>query len=91
MSPLNLVVPSKTSNSVTLRWSNTVGQTGYQLYYSTNYDSGYKKAVTTTKKTYTVKGLEEGKTYYFKVRRYYKYPDGNIAYGSFSIIREVTL
>ena len=91
MYSINLVVPEKTSNSVTLRWSNTVGQTGFQLYYSTNRDSGYKKAVTTTKRKYTVKGLEEGKTYYFKVRRYYKYPDGNIAYGSFSIIREVTL
>ena len=91
MSPLNLVVPETTSNSVTLRWSNTSDQTGFQLYYSTNKNSGYKKAVDTTKRKYTVKNLEKGKTYYFKVRRYYKYPDGNIAYGSFSIIRSVTL
>lgn len=91
MYTVNLVVPETTSNSVTLRWSNTVGQTGFQLYYSTDRDSGYKKVVTTTKRKHTVKGLEKGKTYYFKVRRYYKYPDGNIAYGSFSIIREVTL
>ena len=91
MSPLNLVVPETTSNSVTLRWSNTSDQTGFQLYYSTNKNSGYKKAVDTTKRKYTVKNLEKGKTYYFKVRRYYKYSDGNIAYGSFSIIRSVTL
>lgn len=91
MYTVNLVVPETTSNSVTLRWSNTVGQTGFQLYYSTDRDSGYKKVVTTTKRKHTVKGLEKGKTYYFKVRRYYKYPDGNIAYGSFSIIRAVTL
>ncbi len=88
---INLVVPETTSNSATLRWSNTADQTGFQLYYSTNRNSGYKKVVTTTKRKYTVKNLEEGKTYYFKVRRYYKYPDGNIAYGSFSIIREVKL
>ena len=89
---INLYVAEKGETSVKLKWSNTAGQTGYQLYYSTSKNSGYKKAIdTTTKHSYTVKNLEKGKTYYFKVRRYYKYADGNIAYGPFGDIVKVTL
>lgn len=88
---IGLVLESKTDNSATLRWSRTAGQTGFQLYYSTSEKSGYKKAVTTTKYKYTVKNLKKGETYYFKVRRYYKYPDGNIAYGPFDEIVKVKI
>ena len=88
---IDLRVAEKGETSVKLKWSNTAGQTGYQLYYSTSKNSGYKKVVDTTKYSYTVKNLEKGKTYYFKVRRYYKYADGNIAYGPFDNIVKVTL
>lgn len=88
---IGLVLESKTDNSATLRWSNTAGQTGFQLYYSTSKKSGYKKAVDTTKRKYTVKNLKKGETYYFKVRRYYKYADGNIAYGPFDDIVKVKI
>ena len=86
-----LVLESKTDNSATLRWSNTAGQTGFQLYYSTSKKSDYKKAADTTKRKYTVKNLKKGETYYFKVRRYYKYADGNIAYGPFDDIVKVKI
>ena len=88
---IGLVLEGKTDNSATLRWSNTAGQTGFQLYYSTSKKSGYKKAVDTTKRKYTVKNLKKGETYYFKVRRYYKYADGNIAYGPFDDIVKVKI
>lgn len=88
---IGLVLESKTDNSATLRWSNTAGQTGFQLYYSTSKKSDYKKAADTTKRKYTVKNLKKGETYYFKVRRYYKYADGNIAYGPFDDIVKVKI
>ena len=88
---IGLVLESKTDNSATLRWSNTAGQTGFQLYYSTSKKSGYKKAADTTKRKFTVKNLKKGETYYFKVRRYYKYADGSIAYGPFDDIVKVKI
>lgn len=40
----------------------------YQVYKSTKATKGFKKAITTSKTTYTAKKLTKGKTYYFKVR-----------------------
>ncbi len=46
---------------------------------------GYKRAITTSKRTYTVKKLTKGKTYYFKVRAV-KSIDGKNAYSKWSNI-----
>lgn len=49
---------------------------GYEVWKSTKQSKGYKKAFTTTKKTYkNTKNLKKGTRYYFKVRAY-KVVDG---------------
>ena len=50
-----------------VKWGKVTGATNYTVYYSTSKNSGYKKAGTTSGKSYTVKKLKPGKTYYFKV------------------------
>ena len=50
-----------------VKWGKVTGATNYTVYYSTSKKSGYKKAGTTSGKSYTVKKLKPGKTYYFKV------------------------
>lgn len=77
--------------NVTLKWNKVSNTTGYQVYYSTKEGSGYKKLVSTSKKSYTVKNLEKGRTYYFKVRAYYKPSSGTTKYGVFSTIKSLTV
>lgn len=83
---------STTKGKAVVSWSNISGETGYQLYYSTKKDSGYKKV-----KNYsanTLKGskskLTSGKKYYFKVRAYKKV-DGKVIYGSFSSVKSIKI
>jgi len=65
---------------VTFTWSNVSGESGFQVYYSTKKDSGYKKV--TSYKANVLKGskskLTKGKTYYFKVRAYKKTDSGTV-------------
>ena len=55
----------------------------YQVWRSTKASSGYKKAITTSKTSYTTTKVTKGKTYYFKVRAY-KSIDGKAYYGHWS-------
>jgi len=55
----------------------------YQVYKSTKSTKGFKRAITTSKKTYTAKKLTKGKTYYFKVRAI-KTIGGKTYYGHWS-------
>ncbi len=75
---------------VNLTWSNVAGESGYQVYYSTKKDSGYKKVA--SYKTNIVKGskskLTSGKTYYFKVRAYKKTASGTV-YSAWSPIKSL--
>lgn len=66
--------------AVTLKWSNVSGESGYQVYYSTKKDGGYKKLVTNNADVtkFTANNLKNGKTYYFKVRSYKKTSDGTL-------------
>lgn len=72
--------------SITVKWS-VVGEAdidGYQIWKSTKANKGYKKAFTTTKKTYkNSKGLKKGTRYYYKVRAY-KVIDGKNVYSDWS-------
>ena len=72
--------------SITVKWS-VVGEAdidGYQIWKSKKANSGYKKAFTTTKKTYkNSKGLKKGTRYYYKVRAY-KVIDGKNVYSDWS-------
>lgn len=56
------------TNGISLEWTGVSGATGYQIYYSTNANSGFK--VTTVGKVTrtTVNGLTAGSTYYFKIK-----------------------
>lgn len=74
---------SETASSVTLKWNELQGATGYRVY---KYDFENKKYVavkTTSKLSYTVTNINDGNKYYFKVRAYYK-ADGKNYWGSFS-------
>jgi len=79
-----------TKGKVTFTWSNVAGETGYQVYYSTKKDSGYKKVA--SYKTNVVKGskskLTSGKKYYFKVRAYKKTASGTV-YSAWSAVKSV--
>ena len=75
-----------------LTWTNVSGESGYQVYYSTKKDSGYKKVK--SYKTNVVKGskskLKSGKKYYFKVRAYKKTASGTV-YSSWSAVKSVKI
>ena len=59
--------------SITVKWT-VKGEAdidGFEVWKSTKHSKGYKKAFTTTKKTYkNSKGLKKGSRYYYKVRAY---------------------
>ena len=61
--------------SITVTWKIKSGDAtnidGYEIWKSTKHSKGYKKAFTTTKKSYkNTKGLKTGVRYYYKVRAY---------------------
>lgn len=60
------------TTSIKLSWKATKGATGYRLYKYNTKTKEYEKVITTTKTSYTVKGLEAGKVYTFRLRPYTK-------------------
>ncbi|MCC8064904.1 MAG: SH3 domain-containing protein, partial [Clostridiales bacterium] len=60
------------SGSLTLSWPAVDGATHYQIYRSTSSGSGFSKVqtVSASQLSYEDTGLEDGKTYYYKVRAY---------------------
>lgn len=79
---------STTTNQAKLSWNEVEGVKYYEVYRSTSRNGKYVPVVTTTKTTYTNKGLKSGKTYYFKVRGYKAYQD-ILVYGPSSDIKSV--
>ena len=73
--------------SITVKWTvkgNVAAADGFQVWKSTKKNSGFKKAITTTKQTYkNTKGLKKGTRYYYKVRAY-KVVDGKNVYSDWS-------
>lgn len=65
---------SNSNNSITIKWTKIKKQiTGYQIRYSTKKNMKSAKSITIKKSTKTkkkIKGLKEGKKYYFQIRTY---------------------
>ena len=57
---------------------------GYEVYRSTSKSGKYTKIKTTANIIVADTGVTIGKTYYYKVRAYFKDAKGNKIYGSFS-------
>ena len=77
---------SSGKRSIKVSWTTSSNVNGikYQVYKSTKKTSGFKKAITTSKKYYTnTSGLKKGTTYYYKVRGY-KYLNGKYYYSPWS-------
>lgn len=76
---------STAKGRATVAWNNVSGENGYQVYYSTDKATGFRKIANykaDSVKAYKT-GLTSGKTYYFKVRAYRKVGDSYI-YSPFS-------
>lgn len=87
-----LKLASSAKGRVTMAWTDVAGETGYQVYYSTNAKSGYQRIanynadVTSAFKT----GLNSGTTYYFRVRSYRAY-NGIYVFSPFSPVVSVKI
>ena len=79
------------TNSAKVTWKKVKGATGYYVYYSKSQKSGFKKVtvkganVTNT----TIKNLELGNTYYFKVKAYAKVGKKTYTSKAYSSVKSV--
>ena len=69
MSAPNFSITSNVSRA-NLTWNHNKYAAGYEIYYSDNKTSGYKKLGETTKNFFNTVRLTNNKTYYFRVRPY---------------------
>ncbi len=88
------VIPAKVTElkkiGKKLVWEEAKGAQKYIVYYSESKDGIYKKLGSTTKTAFSLKKLELGKAYYFKIRTYAKV-DGKAMYGGYSNILKAKL
>lgn len=74
---------------VTLSWKKAAGAEKYIVYYSTKKKSGYVFGGITTNNKITVKGLQSGKTHYFRVKAVRSNAAGGDVYSPLSKIKSV--
>lgn len=86
----NLRVSSKTKTSITLKWSSVKRADKYQVYRYDKSTGEWKRLITTSKTSYTAKGLSSGTSYKFKVRPY-REALGHKYYGDYEYITVKTL
>lgn len=67
---------TRTTNTITLKWSRVTGATGYRVYVYNTKTGKYKTVKTTQGTTYTLKELKSGTTYKYAVKAYTKSDDG---------------
>lgn len=77
------------SGKATLSWSKVAGATGYVIYMQNEFGD-YEKVGSTTKTSYTVKDLDYGETYKFRVKAYKKAGDKNV-YSGYKTVKVTTL
>jgi uncharacterized repeat protein (TIGR02543 family) len=77
---------SASYNSVKISWKKASLATRYQVYRATSAKGTYSKVADTSSLNYTNKNLSAGKTYYYKVKAYYK-KGSTTVYGSFSDVK----
>ncbi len=71
------IVSSQTTSEITLKWRKVTGATGYRIYQYNPSTEKWEKLETTTSKSYTVKNLDSGTKYKFKVKAYKTVGDKN--------------
>ena len=67
VAPVLAVGYSSVSGKPQLTWKAVPGATDYQVYRSTQQNSGYKKINTTTSTSYVNTGAKAGTTYYYRI------------------------
>lgn len=90
-----LKASAATKGKATLEWTNVAGETGYQVYYSTDGKT-YKKYSNYKgwPDAQTISGLKSGTKYSFKVRAYTAIKANNkttYVYSAFSAVKSVTV
>ncbi|MBE6776463.1 MAG: DUF4474 domain-containing protein [Ruminococcaceae bacterium] len=79
----SLRLTASDTSSFTIKWSSVKGADGYQVYRYVDSTGKWKKVKTTSATSYTLKKLEPGTSYVYKVRAY-KENDSKKNYGGFS-------
>ena len=80
------------SKQVKVSWKAVEGVIYYELYKATQEKGTYTKLITTKNLTYTSKSLKSGKTYYYKLRGYKSYNNGETKkkiYTDYSAIKSI--
>ncbi len=79
---------SATETSVSLKWDEQKGVTGYLVYVYNPATKKYQKKATVSSNSYVLSGLSQGKSYKIAVKSYVDH--GAYAYGDFSSILTVS-
>lgn len=83
------VKAKQSGEKVKVTWNTAAGAKGYQVYQKTGSEK-FHRIKTTGKKSYTVRGLTPGNTYYFRVRAYAD-SSGKKKYGKYSSSVKITI
>jgi hypothetical protein len=82
--PSNLFFPTAASDQITLTWGDVLGESGYELEWSTDNSNFTLLAATAADVTeYTLTGLTENTPYYFRIRALSEL--GNTAFSAVSM------
>lgn len=84
-------VRKKSAGKVSLCWNQASGVSGYQLYRSTSKTGVFCRVKTFSKASNTAytNTVTRNKTYYYKLRSYYKTSSGVYLYGAWSDVQKV--
>jgi hypothetical protein len=80
--PTNFKLTVKSSSSIKVSWTKSLGATGYRVYRVNNSTGHYERIATTTGASYTDKGLTSKTKYKYRVRAY-RTNSGKTAFSSY--------